>query len=493
MRIGRIPPLLMKDVYKVGHVFQYPDGTGLVYSNNTPRGTRRNPAPPGVINCGQQFFVKEYLVDQFNELFFEVPRDKAIHDYKRVVDAVLGKDKTKVDHIGELHELGYLPLHVKALPEGMLVPYRVPTMTIRNTGDDRFFWLTNALETLISNCLWLMPTSATTAFEYRKTFEEFGKKTGVDPNFVPWQGHDFSMRGMDPWSSIISAAAHLFSFYGTDTMAALLFLEEYYGANLESELIGGSVPATEHSVMCMGLEQGEFETFERLITKVYPEDIVSIVSDTWDLGRVLTDYLPRLKDTILQREGKVVIRPDSGKPADILCGNPSAKEEWERKGVFRCLYDVFGGTRNSSGYIDIDPHVGAIYGDSITKYPVDIQREILERMSAQGFSTYVVLGVGSFTYQYVTRDTDGWAIKATYGEVEGKGRAIFKQPKTDSGLKNSAKGLLKVEPGVFGPRLVECVGKEEEARGLLQTIFLDGQRDNLQTLFQIRERVASYL
>jgi nicotinamide phosphoribosyltransferase len=371
------------------------------------------------------------------------------------------------------------------------VPLRVPLLTIRNTHDD-FFWLTNMLETLMSAELWGPITSATTAFGYRKVFEEFARKTGASKEFVKWQGHDFSMRGLYGVDAAIkSGAAHLLSFTGTDTIPAIDFLEEYYGANSDRELIGGSVPATEHSVMSMGGQDGEFETFRRLVAEVYPSAIVSIVSDTWDLWEVIGSYLPRLRDTIKAREGKVVIRPDSGDPVKVLCGDPEAVDSFVRKGVVECLWDIFGGTTNASGFRELDPHIGTIYGDSINR---ERQRAILEGLAKKGFaSSNVVLGIGSYTYQHVTRDTYGLAVKATYGEVNGNMRPIFKAPKTDDGIKNSAKGLLVVEKIDGTLKLTENVQWVHEGNGVLQTIFLDGKLHNRTTLAEIRARIEEQL
>ncbi len=506
-------PCLLKDFYKVGHKAQYPDNTTLVYSNFTPRSSRVVGAE-GVVVFGAQYFVQEYLINQFDEEFFDRPRDTVVKAYKRRVDNALGPG-TNVDHIGELHELGYLPLRIKAIPEGTLLPLRVPALSIRNT-EDKFYWLTNMVETLLSNVLWLPSTSATTAFRYRRVFEDYAKQTGADPSFVPWQGHDFSFRGMAGIeAACLSGAAHLLSFTGTDTIPAIDFLEEYYGANSDKELIGGSVPATEHSVMCMGLRQGELATIRRLIKGVYPARIVSIVSDTWDFWTVITRYLPELKTEIMARSGKVVIRPDSGDPVKIICGDPDAtKGSPEHKGAIECLWEIFGGTTTSKGHRVLDPHIGLIYGDSITP---ERQVLILEGLSLKKFaSSNVVLGIGSYTYQHVTRDTYGWAMKATYGEVadgvdhihsdnrmvicdEGirgcthihkQGQAIFKEPKTDDGTKNSAKGLLQVTNQL---RLVEDVSWSQESEGVLQDIFMNGQTRNVQTLSQIRARLASYL
>lgn len=243
-----ILPILLKDGYKVGHKFQYPDGTTLVYSNLTPRKSRQDDVQE-VVFFGMQYFLKEYLIRQFNEQFFQLPKEEVMRRYRRRIDNYLGPDSITYDHIADLHDLGYLPLEIKALPEGTLVPMRVPVLTIRNTVPE-FFWLTNLLETLMSAILWKPCTSATTAFQYLQTFTRYAHETvGDDLSFVPWQGHDFSFRGMSGVEdAIMSAAAHLLSFTGTDTIPAIDFLETYYGADCEHELVGGSVPATEHSV-----------------------------------------------------------------------------------------------------------------------------------------------------------------------------------------------------------------------------------------------------
>ncbi len=305
---------------------------------------------------------------------------------------------------------------------------------------------------------------------------------------MDWQAHDFSMRGMAGIeAAVISAAGHLLSFTGTDTIPAIDFLEEYYNANSDATLIGGSVAATEHSVMCMGTTEGEYDTFKRLICEVYPKGIVSIVSDTWDLWKVLTDYLPRLKDEIVSREGKVVVRPDSGDPIHILCGNPNGKTEQERKGVVELLWDTFGGTTNAKGYKELVPQIGAIYGDSIT---IDRATQICEELKKKGFaSTNVVLGIGSFTYQYNTRDTFGFAMKATYGEVNGEGRAIFKDPITDDGTKKSAKGLMKIDLVDGNYTLTDNVSWNEEQQGEMKEVFRDGKLLIDHALEDIRKRV----
>ena len=514
----KINPLLLTDGYKTGHHQQYPKGTTLVYSNFTPRSNKY--APKGcdkVVSFGQQMIMKQ-IHEAFQEEFFSKPKDEVCGEIKRELSMYLGTDYD-VTHFEKLHDLGYLPINVKVIEEGTLVPIKVPILTIYNTHPD-FFWVTNYLETIISNLLWKPTTSATIAHQYRKVLTKWQEKTDKERAwFVDWQGHDFSMRGMDSIDATISSGlGHLTSFSGTDSLPAIGGARKYYG---ETGFVGGSVNATEHSVMCAGGKEDEIETFRRLL-QTYPTGILSVVSDTWDLWKVCTEHVVTLKEEILARDGKLVIRPDSGDPVDIICGINTRNDPDNRyvnlvgtpeyKGVIELLWDVFGGTVNEQGYKVLDPHIGAIYGDSIT---IDRAEEICKRLEAKGFaSTNIVLGVGSFTYQYNTRDTFGFAMKATYVELEvpkfGEfadqglnteiiGREIFKDPITDDGTKKSATGLLKVvktlAPDSYGKlhtsgyKLVDKVSWDEENSGELKTIYKDGEFYNTTTLTEIKNRL----
>jgi nicotinamide phosphoribosyltransferase len=483
----KLMPILFKDGYKTDHRRQYPEGTEFVYSNLTPRSTR-DPRYKAVVVFGIQAFVKDFLIERFHRDFFDQPKDEVIAAYKRRMDNYLGPDSIPTDHIAALHDLKYLPLLVKSLPEGTLCPIGVPYLTITNTIPE-FFWLTNCLETLMSCEIWKAITNATIAFEYRKVLQAAAMATNPGMSgFVPWQGHDFSFRGMDGVESAArSGAAHLLSFTGSDTIPAIDYLEHFYGADSDKECVAGSVPATEHSVMSMGGEDSEIQTFNRLITKIYPRGIVSIVSDTWDYWDTITNKATALKSVIMGRDGKVVFRPDSGDPVKIICGDQTAPI-WSPQyhGSIRVLWDIFGGTVTSKGYKQLDPHVGLIYGDSIT---IERCEEILAGLEARGFaSTNVVLGVGSYTYQYNTRDTFGMAMKATHGQINGIPKDIFKSPKTDSGSKLSAKGWLRVNDNLT---LSQQVTREQEATGLLQPIFQDGKLMRDEKLCDIRKRLLS--
>jgi nicotinamide phosphoribosyltransferase len=475
------------DFYKTGHIFQYPPKTEFVYSNFTCRSDKWANVLPDfdhkVVLFNLQAVCQWLLVDLWNDTFFKRPKAEVVEKYKRRMDGSLGAGAVPVEHIAALHDLGYLPVLIKALPEGSRVNIRVPLFTIQNTLPE-FYWITNYLETQISAEMWKAVTSATIAFEYRRLFERYAEETGVDPSFVDFQGHDFSMRGMSGIADATSnGAAHLLSFKGTDTITAIDYLHDYYFAGWE--FVGGSVPATEHSVMCMGGELNELETFRRLITEVYPSGIVSIVSDSWDFWKVIGHYSFLLRDEIMKRDGKVVFRPDSGDPVKIIVGDPSHDFLAERKGAVETLWDIFGGTVTDKGYKTLDSHVGLIYGDSIS---LDIAQRSLEGLKQKGFSSAnEVFGIGSFTYQHVTRDTFGSAIKATFGVVDGEDRELSKDPKTDSGVKKSAKGLIRdeFEGGDFV--MYDQQTREQEKQGLLEPVFLDSKLVRHQPLHQIRE------
>lgn len=429
--------LLYKDFYKVGHYKQYPKDTKAVFSNFTPRKSllETNYA----VFFGLNYFLKHYLdfyiTDYDTEQYIKMMR-------KAFQDDSLSEDAFK--HIKALQdytvENDRFPVEIYALPEGTKVPIGVPALVIFNTIPE-FYWVPNMLETIMSATLWGPCTSATIASRYRSLLDQYAKDTSDIPEFVDYQAHDFSFRGMYGLeAAALSGAAHLQYFKGTDSIPGICLLKDYYDSNA----MGYSVSATEHSVMCAGGKDGEFETFKRLITEIYPKGIVSIVSDTWDLWNVVDNYLPLLKETILARDGKVVIRPDSGYPEHIICGSSfnGAHGKMRSPGLIEKLWDIFGGTINSKGYKQLDPHIGAIYGDGIT---LERCKNICEGLRKLDFaSTNIVFGIGSYTYQYNTRDTLGWAMKATAVKINDEWIPIYKDPKTDDGTKKSHYGILKV-------------------------------------------------
>lgn len=489
MKTTIYPATLICDFYKISHRKQYPQGTEKVYSTWTPRESRIEGIDE-IVAFGFQSFIKEYLITYFAEHFFSRPKEEIIAEYNRIVKYTLGEMNPDSSHIAALHDLGYLPLRIKAVPEGTLVPIRVPMLTVENTIPE-FFWVTNYIETLMSLSLWKPSTSATIALEYKKILEGYAKETSDSLEGVKFQAHDFSMRGMDRVeAAAISGAGHLLSFVGTDTIPAICFLEKYYQADMEKELIGCSVPASEHSTMCVN-GQDELTSYTRFITELYPSGIVSIVSDTWDLWSVLNDVIRPLKDKIIKRDGKVVIRPDSGDPADIICGDLAADNSNEAKGVIQILWDIFGGTINSKGFKELDPHIGAIYGDAIT---LERCKDICARLQEKGFaSTNIIFGVGSYTYGMNSRDTFGFALKSTYALVKGEERQIFKDPITDKAkVKKSQTGMVTVVKSKGTIAYIDKLNAEQRdatKNDLLQDIFLNGELLVEDTLANIRARL----
>lgn len=481
-----VAPLFHTDAYKLGHLQQYKLSGDVtrVYSNYTNRKSRI-PGIDKVVHFGLQAYLRKYLMEEW-EPFFDAGEDEVCDLYQWRVGQVLGSDVARAigtDHARALHRKGYLPLRFCSLPEGTRVPIGVPSFTVENT-EPEFFWLTNFVETGLSAGIWQASTSATIAHRYREILDEAASLTGVKSSEVDYQCHDFSYRGMSSHeSAAASGAGHLLSFCGTDSLVSLDWIDRNYGGHYSAQ----SVPATEHSVMCTGIATvGELETISRLLD-LYPTGTVSIVADTFDLWRVLTEYLPALKDKILARPGKLVIRPDSGDPEKILCGNIDAGGS-AGYGVLGLLEKEFGGHHNAKGFIELDPHVGAVYGDSIT---LDRAASITNRMAQLGFvSTNVTFGVGSFSYQYQTRDTFGSAMKATWAEVDGKGVNLLKDPVTDDGTKKSATGrlaVLKSPKGEFW--LKQDANGADESRSSLRPVWQDGKFLKWQTFEDVRREL----
>lgn len=481
--------LFLTDGYKTGHHQQYPVGTEEVYSNWTPRSNKYVPKGcDNVLSFGQQY-IFQWLHNYFETNFFAKPKAAVCQEIKEELSLYLNTDYD-VSHFEALHDLGYLPIKVKSLPEGVEVPIRVPILTVVNTLPE-FYWITNFLETILSTMLWLPMTSASIALNYKRIFKKWALKTDeANLAFIDFQGHDFSMRGMGGLqSALASGMGHAAVFSGSDTLPVIGGMRKYYGAK---SFVVGSVNATEHSVMCAGTKEDELDTF-RYLMKTYPSGILSVVSDTWDLWKVLTKYLPQIKKEVLGRDGKLVIRPDSGDPVDIICGTKMeiGGNSPQEKGVVELLWDVFGGSVNQQGFRLLDTHIGAIYGDSIT---TERAEEICERLAKKGFaSTNVVLGIGSYTYQYNTRDGFGFAMKATSVVVNGQRREIFKDPITDDGVKKSAKGLIRVDKVHGDYVLADQVSEAEESKGELKVIYEDGEFKSRVTLDEIRKKIAEIL
>lgn len=802
-----INPMLSIDSYKTSHVKQYPLGTTSLYSNFTARSDKYFQAleeyyDHKVVFFGIQGFIKDVLIEQFQNGFFKRPHDEVVGECYDILSKVTGNRDIDISNISDLHKLGYLPLKIKALPEGSSVNIKIPLLTITNTLPE-YFWLVNYIETMLSTYMWKPITSATIAKQYYKLVRDYADKTCDNYDHMQYQCHDFGCRGMGSMEDAMkSSAGHLLYFTGSDTIQSNVWLQQYYKVNDPDYVYSTAVPGTEHSVMCVGKKENECETYKRLIHE-FPKGIFSIVSDTWDIWKVLTNYLPKLKKDIEDRDGTIVIRPDcltsdteiltpqgwkcftdltedslvaqvsednktfefvkpsriinhpykgtmyhfknssgscditvtpnhrmvlkntdgtetimeaeelyaktnepndyngissvlyyspssdtdndlsekdkllvqyfneygkvysdmeddkehlynvfdntcrgpyspaitmsldsnsdmrvamrvcrsmgydesssedyglftddmsehidflnnktlsttwvqkfvslvgstckmlpvsvfnnkcmdllkrvlplagytfdqadtnetiiltirkveqqvnwnnvfsykteyngtvhcvtvptgkilvkrnncvlvtgnSGDQVKILCGNKGKKDVSfaEHSGCLELLWNEFGGTYNRKGYRVLNPKIGLVYGDGITLQKASA---ILNEMQHMGFaSSNITLGVGSYTYQYNTRDTFGFAIKATHAVVNNESIDIFKDPITDDGVKKSAKGLLRVEKEHGEYVLYEQQTPEQEEQGELKTVFLDGELVREVTIEDLRQYV----
>jgi len=322
----KINSMLLTDFYKTIHHLAYVERLETLVSYWTPRMSREEKVDK-VVMFGLQAAVKKYLIEEFNENFFNRPKEEVVKEYKRIILNSMTEQAADTEFLEKLYDLGYLPIQIKAVAEGERVNIKTPMFEIRNTVKG-FGWLVNYLETLLSCNVWMPMTSATKAFMFREIVEEYFDKTVEEGKALKSSAvGDFSMRGMGAVdAAMASGAAHLTSFTGTATIPAIVWLEEYYGADCSKEVVGRGTPSTEHSVMSSYGKDGEFDCYKRLINKVFPKGNLSIVSDTYDYWNVLTNYLPKLKEDILARDDKIIIRGDSGNPVDIICGEVQAED-----------------------------------------------------------------------------------------------------------------------------------------------------------------------
>lgn len=518
----KINPLLLTDGYKSAHHYLYPEKTTMVYSNLTPRSVKRMPEKAKeIVVFGNQFTFMS-LHNIFKENFFDLKKENILKELNDFYSSYIGRDYD-VSHFEKLHDLGYLPIHVKGLEEGTIVGAKIPVFTIVNTLPE-FYWVTNFLETIISCLAWKPIHSASMAYSFRKISQKYALDTDKENiGFIDFQMHDFSMRGMQHYESAISSGmGFLTCFKGTDTVPAIKASEYYYG----EKNAGFSVIASEHSVMTIYGQENELSSLEHLLD-TNTEGILSLVLDSWDFWNNISVNLPKLEDKIMSRNGKLVVRHDSAEdPVDAICGidiketlemenlyydprmeltesEKNSKGEYsnfysnkkesfmkrykeiEIKGIVECLWDIFGGTINEQGYKVLDPHIGCIYGDSIT---LERAEEICKRLKEKGFaSTNVVMGVGSYSLGYASRDSQGVAIKCTAAIVDGEFKEVFKDPAGVDKEKKSAKGLLMVyrdNDGII--KMKDQCTEEEEKKGLLKTIYKDGIFYNTTTLEKIR-------
>ena len=493
-------PLLLIDFYKATHAEQYPKGLTRMVSYYTPRMSRLGDVDK-VCMFGLQYFIKEYLIKGFNENFFSRPKEEVLAEYNRVLTYTLGEGSYSDKKIADLHDLGYLPLAIRAVPEGMRTAIGVPQIEISNTHPN-FVWLVNTIETALSATMWHFQVSAEVGIRYKKIVNKYWEKTcdkDVDPCRLLG---DFSLRGQQSLESgIKSSMGWLLSFYNTATVPAIMAMEDYYNCNIERNTVGYGAISTEHSVMCSNtaVDGDEITHIKRLLTEVYPNHSFSMVSDSYDYWRLVKELLPQCKDEILNHNGRLLIRGDSGDPVTVVTQT-----------VFE-LWKLFGGTVNSKGYKVLNPKIRAIYGDSITPQRCENIYAILEKA---GFSIEnVILGVGSFSmmcleekvliadtfgsgeimrFNPYTRDTFGIAVKATYAEdANGNPIMIYKQPKECS-WKKSQKGCCIVD--IFGEDYQDGLTyfeSQASSENLLDLVFCDGIIEKDWTLDEVRRNLEA--
>ena len=485
-------PLLLIDFYKATHHEQYPVGLTKMVSYYTPRMSRLQDVDK-VTMFGLQAFIKEYLIDGFNTYFFNRNEEEVVAEYKRVLNATLGVGSYDSQKIRDLHRLGYLPLEISAVPEGTRTAIGVPQIEITNTHPD-FVWLVNTIETMLSCTMWHTQVSAEVGYRYRQIVQKYKDLTCDDNVQVARLLGDFSMRGQQSVESAVkSSAGWCLSFLNTATVPAILWLEDNYNCDCTKEDVAYGAISTEHSVMCsnFAVDGDEITHVKRLLTEIYPNHSFSMVSDSYDYWHLVEEILPQCKEEIMNHNGYISIRGDSGDPVEVIT-----------KTVFK-LWDIFGGTVNSKGYKVLDPHVKAIYGDSITPQRCEAIYKILYEA---GFAiNNVSLGVGSFSmmclenytedsvqYNPYTRDTFGIAVKATYAEdKDGKPIMIYKQPKALS-WKKSQKGCCMVAPdgqSYTDEHTWEEIGTENLNNDLFRAVFFNGMLIREYTLHEIRNRL----
>ena len=477
--------LLLSDTYKQCHDRMYPTGLTKLVSYWIPRKSMLE-TQNKMVFFGLQAFIKEYLIEYFNDNFFALTKDEVLELYTDSMDIQIGKENYDWDKIINLHSLGYLPLQIRALPEGTLVPMGVPCIEITNTHDD-FAWLVQWIECILQVELWKPCCHATIGYMYRQIADKWYEKT-VENIPSSMACADFGMRGMSCMDEATRCSASwLLSFNKTSTIPAIEYIDKYYNASCKTNNLGIGAVSTEHSVMGANYSiDGDEVTFVKcLLNELYPNSSFSMVSDTYDYWNMINNILPQVKDDIMNHNGKLLVRPDSGDIVDI-----SVK-------TVEKLWEIFGGTINSKGYRVLDPHIGIIYGDGCTLESVDT---IWSELEKRGFAANcIAYGVGAFCFSaivendkliVVTRDTFGIAMKATYGIINGKKLMIYKDPKTDtSKLKKSHKGCCEVYVGKNGELMCRNELLEMSNNTLLTTVFEDGKLIREDTFLDIRERL----
>ena len=459
--------LTLTDSYKTSHWKQYPKGTSKVYSYLESRGGKFK----NTLFYGLQYFIKQYLSGQ-------VVTEEKIQRAKKFWDAHLGPNHFNESgwrHILDNHN-GHLPVRIKAVPEGTVVKTGNVLVTVENT-DPEVPWLTNFLESILLQ-VWYPTTVGTLSREVKKNLISYLKKTtsynaeeisGV----VAFMLHDFGFRGVSSVeSSGLGGSSHIINFMGTDTVSAILFAQEFY--NTENPL-AFSIPASEHSTMTSWGEPFEVKAMENMLDS-YPTGLVACVSDSFDIIRACRDYWgTALRDKILSRDGRLVIRPDSGDPVQTL------------KQIFHILWDKFGGTTNDKGFKVLDPHVRVIQGDGVNFESIS---DICDMMIEEGFSIEnIAFGMGGALLQKVDRDTQKFAFKCSSITINGEEAEVRKNPieinekgERVQSFKKSKAGRLKLVNG----QTVEHSHDEDEDE--LVEVFLNGKVMKEWTFEEVRER-----
>lgn len=437
--------ILATDSYKVSHWKQYPPHTTGVFSFFESRGGEFEET----VFFGLQYFLKRYLEGV-------VISEEAIVEAREFFVAHFGSpalfNEDGWRHILSEHG-GKLPVIIKAVPEGMVVPNHNVLMTVEST-DYRVPWITNYLETLLSQ-VWYPSTVATSSREMKKTILEFLERTG-DPTLINFKLHDFGYRGSTSVESAgLGGAAHLVNFLGTDTLAGVELLRHYYKADMP----GFSIPAAEHSTITSWSKEGERDAYANMLEQ-YPEGLVAVVSDSYDIYRACSEIWGKdLREKVLARNGTLVVRPDSGNPPEIVVR------------VLDMLGDSFGSSSNKKGYKVLDPHVRVIQGDGIDRYSL---REVFEAMEKSGWSAdNIAFGSGGGLLQKVNRDTLKFAFKCSAIEISRWGwRDVYKDPVTDSGKRSKA-GRLKLVFDADGFKTVR--EKDSPLPNVLEKVFENGE------------------
>ena len=437
--------ILLTDSYKVSHYKQYPEGTTQIYSYFESRGGKFEE----ITFFGLQYLLKEFLVGQ---VITQSKIDQAAKLYEAHFGNATLFNKAGWEYILNNHA-GKLPIRIKAVPEGKVIPTHNVMMTVENT-DPNCFWLTNFLETLLLQ-LWYPSTVATISREVKKLIASYLEETG-DPSTIDFKLHDFGFRGVSSVDSAsIGGAAHLINFMGTDTVAALTFIQNYYGN--EDDMFGFSIPAAEHSTITSWGKDHEVDAYENMLAQ-YPEGLVAVVSDSYDIYNACEKlWGGLLKEQILARKGTLVVRPDSGEPKDVVLK------------VAEILGEKIGFTINPKGYKVLHPNIRIIQGDGVNYESIG---EILAHLKNHGWSAdNVAFGMGGALLQKVNRDTQKFAFKCSSATINGKEQEVFKDPITDHG-KLSKKGRMKL---VFENNTYQTKSLDESGEDILETVFENGE------------------